>query len=288
MTRDQVERKTNGDIACLATTFAVVLALGIEVDPGLAAPAAAQPAALAPAITPIPAAQLALYQKYTGLLQPGVKSWIESQAQVERTKSSLDLAALTAAIHARFDPTQAPAAGGLSPAALDGSEAAELAVLVVLEMIQDEDNDLQAQMIETEAQVAAKQSLQAAANILSMDTGTLVSAGAVSNTVDAATPVSAGATTICAPLRQDLAAINRALAEGKTPMQVPCPATTSNVASAATTLQNDLDSDNEVSEMTSMRLQMLMDMRSKLLQTASDMEKSLSDTDMAIVGNIKQ
>jgi hypothetical protein len=287
MTRDQVERKTNGDIACLATTFAVVLALGIEVDPGLAAPAAAQPAALAPAITPIPAAQLALYQKYTGLLQPGVKSWIESQAQVERTKSSLDLAALTAAIHARFDPTQAPAAGGLSPAALDGSEAAELAVLVVLEMIQDEDNDLEAQMIETEAQVATKQSLQAAANILSMDAGTLVSASAA-NTVDAGTPVSAGATAICAPLRQDLAAINRALAEGKTPMQLPCPATTSNVASAVTTLQNDLDSDNEVSEMTSMRLQMLMDMRSKLLQTASDMEKSLSDTDMAIVGNIKQ
>jgi hypothetical protein len=287
MTRDQVERKTNSDIACLATTFAVVLALGIEVDPGLAAPAAAQPAALAPAITPIPAAQLALYQKYTGLLQPGVKSWIESQAQVERTKSSLDLAALTAAIHARFDPTQAPAAGGLSPAALDGSEAAELAVVVILQMIQDEDNDLQAQMIETEAQVATKQSLQAAANILSMDAGTLVSASAA-NTVDAGTPVSAGATAICAPLRQDLAAINRALAEGKTPMQLPCPATTSNVASAVTTLQNDLDSDNEVSEMTSMRLQMLMDMRSKLLQTASDMEKSLSDTDMAIVGNIKQ
>ena len=71
-------------------------------------------------------------------------------------------------------------------------------------------------------------------------------------------------------------------------MQLPCPATTSNVATAVQTLQNDLDSDEEVSEMTSMRLQMLMDMRSKLLQTASDMEKSLSDTDMAIVGNIKQ
>jgi len=51
---------------------------------------------------------------------------------------------------------------------------------------------------------------------------------------------------------------------------------------------NNSDSDNEISEMSSMQLQMLMDARSKLLQTASDMEKSLSDTDMAIIGNIKQ
>jgi hypothetical protein len=60
------------------------------------------------------------------------------------------------------------------------------------------------------------------------------------------------------------------------------------IQAAIQTLQNALDSDNEMSEMTSMRLQMLMDMRSKLLQTASDIEKSMSDTDMAIVGNIKQ
>jgi hypothetical protein len=36
--------------------------------------------------------------------------------------------------------------------------------------------------------------------------------------------------------------------------------------------------------MTSTQLQMLMDTRSKLLQTASDIEKSMSDTAMAIVG----
>jgi hypothetical protein len=40
--------------------------------------------------------------------------------------------------------------------------------------------------------------------------------------------------------------------------------------------------------MTSLRLQMLMDTRSKLLQTASDIAKSMADTDMAVTGNIKQ
>jgi hypothetical protein len=36
-----------------------------------------------------------------------------------------------------------------------------------------------------------------------------------------------------------------------------------------------------------MQLQLLMDARAKLLQTLSDIEKSMSDTDTAIVGNIK-
>jgi hypothetical protein len=60
------------------------------------------------------------------------------------------------------------------------------------------------------------------------------------------------------------------------------------IQAAIQTLQNALDSDNEISEMTSMQLQMLMDLRSELLEAASDIEKSMSDTNMAVVGNIKQ
>jgi len=44
---------------------------------------------------------------------------------------------------------------------------------------------------------------------------------------------------------------------------------------------------NEISEMTSVRLQMLMDMRSKLLRTVSDIEKTESDTSIAITQNLK-
>jgi hypothetical protein len=53
-------------------------------------------------------------------------------------------------------------------------------------------------------------------------------------------------------------------------------------------LRNELDSLNDLSDMASTELQMLMDLNSKLLQTASDIEKSMSDTNMAIAGNIKQ
>lgn len=45
--------------------------------------------------------------------------------------------------------------------------------------------------------------------------------------------------------------------------------------------------DNEISELGSMALQMLM-ARSKLLQTASDIDKTLSDTATQMIENIKQ
>jgi hypothetical protein len=52
-------------------------------------------------------------------------------------------------------------------------------------------------------------------------------------------------------------------------------------------LMKALDSDNETSDMESMQLQMIMDARSKLLQTASDIEKSMSDTAAAVAQNMK-
>jgi hypothetical protein len=53
------------------------------------------------------------------------------------------------------------------------------------------------------------------------------------------------------------------------------------------TLQSDLDAMNEMTEMTSMRLQMAMDRRSQLLQTLSNIEKKMSDMQNAIVQNLK-
>ncbi len=52
--------------------------------------------------------------------------------------------------------------------------------------------------------------------------------------------------------------------------------------------QNGPDSDNEISEMGSMQQQMLMDTRSKLLQTVSDIEKAQSETDQTVTESIKQ
>jgi hypothetical protein len=52
-------------------------------------------------------------------------------------------------------------------------------------------------------------------------------------------------------------------------------------------LKNDLDSMSEMGEMESLRLQMAMDRLSKLMSTLSNLLKKVSDTQSAIVSNIK-
>jgi chromosome segregation ATPase len=52
-------------------------------------------------------------------------------------------------------------------------------------------------------------------------------------------------------------------------------------------LNGQLDSMNEMSEMTSMDLQMAMDRRSKFLEALSNVLKSMNDTQQQIVANMK-
>jgi hypothetical protein len=142
-----------------------------------------------------------------------------------------------------------------------GGDVAEMAVIVILMMAQDGEQDLNEEMMEAQAQMQAKQATRAELNQLSKGLAQLLQTVEIeSDSADSLSSV----------------AING----GYTALQ--------NLQSATSMLQNILDSDNEISEMTSTQLQMLMDTRCKLLQTASDMEKSMADTDMAIVGNIKQ
>ena len=51
--------------------------------------------------------------------------------------------------------------------------------------------------------------------------------------------------------------------------------------------KNDLDSMSELAEMESLRLQMAMDRRSKFMEALSNIMKKMSDTDSAIVQNLK-
>jgi putative addiction module CopG family antidote len=59
------------------------------------------------------------------------------------------------------------------------------------------------------------------------------------------------------------------------------------LASIMDRLQEDLDGMNELSEMTSLRLQMVMDRRAKLIEALSNLMKKLAATQDAIVQNLK-
>lgn len=70
--------------------------------------------------------------------------------------------------------------------------------------------------------------------------------------------------------------------------------TSENISASATDikqvkddLKTKLDSMNEMSEMTSLRLQMMMDRRSKFISTLSNIMKKISQTQDTIVQNLK-
>ena len=61
----------------------------------------------------------------------------------------------------------------------------------------------------------------------------------------------------------------------------------SDLDQAKETIKGKLDSLSEMGEMESLRLQMMMDRRSKFIQTLSNVLKKIADTASGIVGNIK-
>lgn len=240
-------------------------------------------------------------------LQPSARSWAEKQAKIEAKRPALDLNALSNAILTRF-AGQLPSGGPPPPFAglVGGGDVADMAVIVILMMVQDSDDDLQEQMLEAQTQMQAKQALRALLNEMQQLQAKLASEGycicsppvcsaneiictcALSQLegetgATCSIPVQVGSTCVCevsTDLNQGAAC---ATPGGGNTVGI----TSQQLTSVIAQLQDKLDSDNELSEEAMMQLQMLMDERSKLLQTASEIEKSNSDAEEPMVGNLK-
>lgn len=65
------------------------------------------------------------------------------------------------------------------------------------------------------------------------------------------------------------------------------PVTKNEIESTIDKIQNELDSKSEMGEMESLRLQMMMDRRSKMMSTLSNVLKKISDTQDSIIQNLK-
>lgn len=180
-------------------------------------------------------------------------------ARAEALQTRTKMSAVLAAPESCQPNKPPPLPAGVVPQL--GGNVGEMAVIIILMMGQDGDLDLNEKMIEVQAQIQAKLAIRAELNQLNQDLIQLLET--IEFESDSAETLG-------------LVAING----GYNVLE--------NLQSAMSMLQNMLDSDNEISEMESMQLQMLMDSRSKLLEMASDMEKSMADTNLAIVGNIKQ
>jgi hypothetical protein len=228
-------------------------------------------------VQPMPAELVRRSQSFHAALKPTAASWVEEQAKNEASESTPDLDELRDVIRKRFAGSLA--GGGRSSGPGSNMDVDALVMMVMMDAAQDDDRDLQTQMQQMQAMTKAKEQMRALLN--EMDPVMSSLAGSPRSNVCE--------TAFCRSLPAKLAAINAATANLPHPSQLPAPdkVTAEDVANAQAALQNDLDSDNDMSQMSEMQLQMLMDRRSKLLEAASNIEKSMSDTDTAIVSNLK-
>jgi hypothetical protein len=193
-----------------------------------------------------------------------------------------------------------------SAAGISGMDASEAAFLVLAMATKDMDDDLRMIMAEIKATNAAKQKLRDQIKALNEwiseamgESGGHPKSSDIDNTKVSGKPPATAARTQPAkvpPVRtaslQTASSPVIRLEYVKAPTIRPLPPRNSDVAvsilkSLLDEIKDQLDGLNELSEMTSLRLQMTMDRRSKFISTLSQMMKKTSTTQDILVQNIK-
>jgi hypothetical protein len=200
-------------------------------------------------------------------LQPTASAWVNQQAHALAQKTAPDLPALEIAIRGRF-------ADGNN---LSDSDIEAVAFIVMMEATNDMDKDLKAIMDDLKSMTAAKAKLRDLINQVNKD---------VANNAEQDAPC---LTPLCRSLPSQLSQLAAMTATLQKPvrLQVPPHVTFANLQSLESQLKQQLDSMNELSEMTSLRLQMMMDRRSKFISTLSNIMKKISATQDTLVQNLK-
>jgi putative addiction module CopG family antidote len=168
-----------------------------------------------------------------------------------------------------------------------GADIEALAFTVLMEAIESANQDLATIMSEVKAITAAKQKLREVINKVNQD----IASNACQTNKQPSLDLSKG--------------MGSTAAYQQVPLPFPDPNSPTGMRFGPTNLYNGslddvaqlpaisdglrgrLDSMSELSEMTSLRLQMVMDRRSKLMETLSNIMKANSDTQGSIVGNLK-
>ncbi len=190
-------------------------------------------------------------------------------------------------------------------AGLSRMDIAEAAFIIMIMATKDMDDDIRMIMAEIKAMNAAKQKLRDMIKELNGWIPQEMSKHAGSEDIDSEKAATSGtkaraprlsAKTPAPPVRRMTLETKTSpmihLEYVKTPIIPPLPPrnsglTVSGLKSLLDDIKGKLDGLNEMSEMTSLRLQMTMDRRSKFIQTLSNIMKKISTTQETIVQNIK-
>jgi hypothetical protein len=256
-----------------------LLVVGLAFGAGASRAVAAQPVATAVAMRPIPDEIGSRYAHLRARLQPSVIEWVTAQARVEAQRPAPDLTALEGAVRARFPSATGTGSTGVTAGVAAGGDIEALAFILLMEATNDQDQDLQAMMSEVQAQTTAKQQIRALEQELQQQMAMLGSqrASAVCHTG------------ICQSLEQQVSTVATTARLAGRPLRatLSLPLTAPHLSAFESQLGGDLAGMNEMSETTSLRLQMAMDRRSKFIDTLSNILKKISDTGDAVVQNLK-
>jgi len=110
--------------------------------------------ALPSAVPGIPPAMTARYDGITSHLRPSVLAWTKQEAHILAARPSFTLQDAETAAAARF------AGQGVAQMNLSGGDIEEIAFVVMMQALQDQDSDLQAQMNQMKALTAAKSQIR--------------------------------------------------------------------------------------------------------------------------------
>ncbi len=239
------------------------------------------------AARPIPPEMTQRFQTLHSALQPPASAWIEHQAHLMAQQPSPDMPALEAAIRNRFSSpkpgrelsSNQTAGNPVMLGGIQGADIEAVAFIVLMEASKDASDDLQKIMQDVQKRNQQKQALRQLLEDM--------------NRLKSQSPNGQLATPCASPACQSLLAQLRqfSTASGPLPRPIRLPAgnslTYGDINQLLQQTQQNLDSMSETSEMDSLRLQMAMDRRSKLLDALSNVMKKISDTSAAIVGNLK-
>jgi hypothetical protein len=224
----------------------------------------------------------AKYNALRGHLSPAASSWVQTEAIVAAKNHPLDVAAVEAAVRGRFG-SQLPSGGDIS----------EMCFIVLMNATDDQDNDLQIIMNQVQATTQQKNRLRemqaqlaTAQNELnqqlSADHSRAGKTNAASATVKCTSPA-------CTQLAQKASEANQLAAASGTPSRftVPSTPTAAQLADLQKQTSTGMDSLGDLSQEQQLKMQMMMDQRSKLEETLSNIMKKMSDTSESIVQNLK-
>jgi len=223
-------------------------------------------------IQPLPAEMINKQQVLTGHLQPSARAWIDREAYRLTKTKIVDEEGLRSAIRARFAPNQ-------STLTLKDSDIGLIAFTVLMQATSDMDRDLSDLMAELKNLTAAKGKLR--------DLISKVNSDVVAHAGEAdIRPCTSRLCEQYPSMSAEAATALKHVPNGGN-LSTGAISTVGDLRATLKSLAGQLDSMNEVSEMTSLRLQMLMDRRSKFISTLSNIMKSISTTKDTVVGNLK-